>query len=519
MDFNIRHAFIITISSSKKCFSVINEIYKENEKKYYELYIKSDMYNDLIKKTLPVEDEGISNKLIGIVENCYKEKSFLKIEKIIRQLNPSILRFFKSSHRVDVTKFQQKYLADRINEMEESEIFTNLVALCYLAIINDRDFIISDVTNHFIISGWREYLATAYAYHNRNLLIENGVNYEHKIKDYYNVFNLEPFEKIDEQTINLFIENLIEKEILKSFPKDCVSNNKLDIQEYNKKRGEVFKEGIYKYIGSFSRYIKTLGLNSNLCFSDIKINNDVINVIFKDFYFSKSYNGFKDSDFELYIVSCLLLYNFVELYKDTKDIYLNISKEEKYKELLEYEKILNEKENKINEIIDKDNKKLKDKEDEIKKLKEEVKFLKEQQKQISNENKELKKENEEINNELNRIKSVKVQKEMDEIEIETKITVEEAVEDLKDKKIAIFGGTNKIKELKNILPNIKFYNELNKDISSIRNSDLIVINSDFFNHAFTKKLNSFINKYNLNYKYICGTNLNKIILSLYKYLS
>lgn len=172
----------------------------------------------------------------------------------------------------------------------------------------------------------------------------------------------------------------------------------------------------------------------------------------------------------------------------------------------------------IQKIIDKNNDILKSKDLEIKKLKEELKLAKEEQKKLKAEKKSLEKDNIELNDELSKINSVKVQEEMDTIELNTGITLEEAINNLKDKKIAIFGGANNIKTIKESLPNVQLFNDLNRDISSIRTADLIVINSDFFSHSFTKKLNSAINKYNLDYKYICGTNIKKIILALNSYI-
>lgn len=52
MELNIRHLFVITVGSAIKCRETISEMYKRNEKHYYELYINSDMYDDLLKRTL-----------------------------------------------------------------------------------------------------------------------------------------------------------------------------------------------------------------------------------------------------------------------------------------------------------------------------------------------------------------------------------------------------------------------------------------------------------------------------------
>lgn len=288
MNLNIRHVFIITIGCSKECKDIITEIYESDEKRYYELYLKSGMYNDLIKNTLPMEDEETVNKLIGIVESCYIDNSFIKIETIIKKLNPSILRFFKTSNIVDVSKFHVKYLNNNnAYEFEESHILANIASLIYLSVIHGKEAIFNEVTEAFLSGLWQRYLDTAIQYEKRNELISFGKDYSEDIKDYYSLFDLEPFEEIKSKSINLFIENLIEERTLSKFPKDIVDKKMIDIDEYQEVRRNLFNEGITKYIGCFSRFINTLGINSDLTFSSVNIDNNVLNIIFKDFVYSK----------------------------------------------------------------------------------------------------------------------------------------------------------------------------------------------------------------------------------------
>ena len=65
------------------------------------------------------------------------------------------------------------------------------------------------------------------------------------------------------------------------------------------------------------------------------------------------------------------------------------------------------------------------------------------------------------------------------------------VDYINDFKIGIFGGMSNITKLSNKLNNITYYNSQNQDISSINNLDIIFINTDFINHAFTNKIKSY----------------------------
>lgn len=103
--------------------------------------------------------------------------------------------------------------------------------------------------------------------------------------------------------------------------------------------------------------------------------------------------------------------------------------------------------------------------------------------------------------------------------IESEISLEDKINYINQYKIGIFGGLSNIKNLSNKLSNVYFYSSQNQDISSIANLDAIFISYEFFNHAFTKKINSVLKKYDIKRGYISGTNDELIIDAIYSELT
>ena len=204
MDINIRHALIIALSLNKKTNDIINEIYLKNEKEYYEEYLESEFYDDYLKRTFTLKIEERVNKLIGIVEKCYKENNFFLIEKIIRKLNPSIVNFAKKSNSIDLNLFFEKYMKDRIDSIVEEEIFSTSVCLLYLGKVYNKK-VTSNNLFVYIEKYWEGYKKSIMNEYNKfNLDIEYEISEE--VGKRYKYFGLKPFEKIKEDSLILFIE-------------------------------------------------------------------------------------------------------------------------------------------------------------------------------------------------------------------------------------------------------------------------------------------------------------------------
>lgn len=171
----------------------------------------------------------------------------------------------------------------------------------------------------------------------------------------------------------------------------------------------------------------------------------------------------------------------------------------------EQKSIINEKDAEIKELkrklkeLEKDNAK---KETEIIKLKDENTSLQETKK--------------ELNSKVQLLNDLIIERDREEVTNESE---EEKLSLINKYKIGIFGGRNNIKALSEDLTNVYFYDNQNQDISSLNNLDIVFINTDFISHAFTNKIKSVTNKYQVPMKYLAGTNNDLMIDVIYKELN
>ena len=341
---NIRHALTIGLALNRNCSEIINEIYYKNESLYRDTYLNLGMRDDNLKKIFTMKTEDMVNKLSGIIEVCSKKGDWILLEKIIRKAHPSIVSFVKKSNIVDLDKFNLTY---NLCKFREDEQFCIGISLIYLSKIYNKN-IAGEGYFYFIVSIWNNYLN---AMNFSSVPITLDSKSEKKLTEYlkrgYELFSLDSNEDVNCSLDRLISEN-IEKKVLNklgvdynSLSSDSFTKKNISLENYKEIRDNEFLHGINKYIGSFSRFLNSIGMDGSDIFIETNINNSILNNIIRDFYFGTIGNNLTESDFEVYIVSCLYIYNLVHLYKECKDIYLNKSTEEKYKEMKKIEEELN----------------------------------------------------------------------------------------------------------------------------------------------------------------------------------
>ena len=526
MDINIRHAVTIGLATNRKCTDIINEIYYKDEKLYHEAYLNGGLRDDELKRIFTMKTEDMVNKLAGIIAICYDKKDFLLIEKIIQKVNPSIVKYVKNSNEVDLDKFNDKY---KLVDLTEDEIFSCGISLLYLAYLNNKKITGPSFLN-FIMGKWQFYLKTMLAGHQD--LLSKGENedefIENIIKDGYSLFDTNNEIKIN-CNLEYFISDAIERSVYKDLGVEDYRNpsilRTINVTDYEKVRSNKFNLGVYRYIGCFSRYMHSLGLDSGDIFVDTPITNELLENMFKDFSQSIKCNNVDKDKYELYIASCLFIYNLIYLYKECKDIYLNKTAEDKYLELKEMEENLNKEKEKFKEKVSETNKAINNNKAEIKELKRKLKELEKENNKLSANairDKETIKRLQQDNNNANTMIN-ELQEHIDSINSDidikdTSITLEDKIDYINKFNIGIFGGMTNIKSLSDKLTNVVYYNSKNQDISSINSSDAVFINTDFINHAFTNKIKSVSSKLEVPMRYISGTNNERIIDMIYKEL-
>lgn len=525
-EFNVRHALVVGLALNRNCTDIINEIYYKNEQLYHDTYLNSGLRDDLLKKIFTMKTEDMVNKLSGIIEVCYKKKDWLLIEKIIRKVHPSIVNFVKKSNIVDLDKFNLTY---KLSNLTEDENFSCGISLLYLTNLYGKQ-LSGNSYLYFILNKWQSYLSILsdglIEYTPVNKTEEKFVN--EQIDKGYDLFVLNKDDNID-CSLELFISEDIEKRVFNEFginyDKDITKLLDISIEDYEKVRNNQFNKGINRYIGSFSRYIHSLGLDSGDIFVDTKINNKILENMFIDFAYSIKGNNVSEDSRELYIASCLFIYNLVSLYKECKDIYLNKASEDKYKELKSMEESLAKEKEKFDNKVFENKRIIKENKREIDELKKKLKELEQENKRLSTNTLKDKDTIKSLKQDLSNSKGIinELQDHLNNIEkialTKEDIMLDDKIEYINQHKVGIFGGMTSIKTLSNKLENVVYYNSQNQDISSINGLDIVFINSDFITHAFTNKIKSVSAKLNIPMKYISGTNDELIIETIYAELN
>lgn len=516
--------FAIALGVNRKCRNTIESIYTENECVYYEEYKNSTLFNNKYKGLFSFYTEDVINKLIGIIEHSFKNKQFLKLERIIKDIHPLIIKYVKKSTKtIDIDMFHVKYIQPNIYEYSEQEIFSIYISLIFISALYEK--------NHRGQSGY-SYINTQWSrIHNISILhnnmtdkVFNGRDYSKEIGENYKLFDLEAFETVKKQNLSLFIENFIEKRTWTQLDMVNTSGQDATVELYENIRGSLFNSGILKYIGSYSRFLEFLGIDSVDILVDVNIDNNIINFILKDFELAKQTNNFSEKEIEAYVGSGIIIYGLSEMYKKSKNLYLNKSKEDKYcylkkfeMDLERYETELNIKEKSLIEKIEKQNKIIQELEADNKKLIKDNSIIKSDNIKAKIMLQDKEEENKNINEQRELMLSVVKQFELVN-SVDKEISMDEMVDYINKFNIGLFGGLDNSEKLINKFKNIKIYKTMTRDLSSIKNLDMIFINTDFFSHSFGKKTKSNTNKYNIPSRYIGGTNENFIIKQIYSLL-
>lgn len=517
---------LISISCTNDCANLINEIYYKDEQRYYELYKKSEYYNDDISKIYSVDTTNLLNKLVGIYESCKENKNFTKIENLIKLINPSIIRYVKtSSGNVDVIKFFTKYLDyEGLSELEEVRYMT---CLLFITLLYDKNCQSYDggilLLNNYLKR--LELITNKYVNRFKNPIKDNMPIVEDE--ELKKLLNIDNENVLKEQSFSLFFDQLMDDIVHRNISKvfSFKSPNDIPLELYNRERTKIFySDKICKYLGAFSAWFNILGIEEMDLESKILINNEVLDTIIAECNRAHKYNNIEESELPLYMISCMNLYIVAEAYHHSKNLYLNTSSEERYNQLIKYENTLKKIESDVQLKEEKFNNKVVSYEEEVTTLKNEWKKFKKENIKLAADNNRLQDDNAKLKEELEKLKAdynkMKANNDVlvHKLEEKTKkplLKIEDKCNLINKYKIGVFGGKKGIEGLSAYLNNLTFYSELNKDISSLNNLDIIFINTDYFNHAFSKKVKAF-NKTETPIGFVNGTNIELILDTIYQ---
>lgn len=520
---DLTHHLVLLLGANRGVWKHIDFIYAKKEVEYYKAYKNSTLYGDMAKGMKSTEVESYINKVIGIVMYCRDNDNFEDILYVIKKGYNKLYRGFKNCEKFNVARFIVSVLGeDFIKNNSEHMLYSYIVMMLYLSKILNVELIYMDVEE--LLGPYIEGFYTDLCSNERTKRIakEN----KESIDSLYNLLGIDK-KNINKNLIdlNLLLENMIESATLNTIGERFNANGlkAKDMykvctpDDYFAVRSELFTKGIYKYIGAFNQWLTVIGLDESDLMSNVLVNEDTFNLILAQIYNSIGAKQLEKGEEAIYFVALLSVYTLAENYKQTKKLYLDNSKDELYNKIaLEEEKIA-EKEAKIQDDLKKiERMELKHKSD-ISKLQERIK-------ELESENKSLKKvikESKNYEKEVVALREYAYEESLKEKGVEL-ITIDEDVDKvdyLSTKNITIIGGhVNWVKNVKAKLPKARFISAgtITRDLKSIVNSDIVVINTTVLDHKLCWRVMEDINNSDVVLVYInTEINVDRVIDKIY----
>lgn len=526
----VEHMLLTGLSIHRGCREMIDEIYNEKPTVYYERYLNSSYRNDIIKRIFTMESEEKFNQLVGILDYSEERGDTLLIERIIRSVYPPLVNFVKKSTVVYLSKFYKQY---KLEQISEEDNFTYGACLIYLAMKKGKQ-VANEGFATFVLSKWERYVKIAVTGEQKGTVgtptpqqeafkqqwIESG-------EKLFTPYMMERLKK-ESMTVAEFVSSEIEFQTLRSLGVenywDMENLYNVLTEDYEKARRQQFQGGFNRYIGCYSRYLSRLGVDSHDMLVDVELTREKLDLMFEDFGLSVRDNQADEKEQALYIASALLIYNLVQHYQRIKEDYLGIRAEKQYLELQTLDASLKEEYRKFEELKSEQEEAFNAQQRELEQLRQKVKALEVENKkmQVAQEKaesyiKSLEAEAGEVNESFNNLKTQLVETQQ-RLSNQSTLSLDEKVAFLNRYRIGMFGGRQNIRELSNTLENINFYDALNEDLSSIQGLDVVFMNTDYINHAFTSKIRSMSEKLGVPTRYITGVNRELLIGAMYEEL-
>jgi hypothetical protein len=504
---NIRHFLIVALGQQDFLHSTIDEIYEKRQLEYYKAFKESGFYNDLLIQRYALKSELYMRKIAGIVEWCYTNDDYELIYKLIKKGYKYAYNYTQQRRYIDIQDFATAFIkrGGGINSVSEIGLFLNAVVVIYLSDKQSKDVGFMNDYGVQFINGIERMNKECYIYMSKQEYLKDS---KEEIDDIYKRYNISRSFKVNTvgKLMDLFIMNE-EQEVLK----------KSNLKNYEELRDNVYQQGMTKYIGALSGWIKTVGFEPMDIAEAHPFNKEELDVVFYEFLNAKEGNNLTDQDQDLFYASCMYLWVFANLYKEAKQLYLNGRQEQDYLNVKEKELILKEKEAFIQKTMD-------NAQQQMEQMEQKVKRLEEALQKSQKENQILLKENEKINNnekEVFALRDFIYKIEAEEVE-ESSLTVEQMSDELKNLKLVVFGGhPNWQNKMKEVLPNTQFIDvdNLNIDISFTDKSNHVFINTTHFNHTFYEKIMGRLNRNNTTFSYLKGyANTKKTLEEMYQKL-
>jgi hypothetical protein len=233
---NMTTFFCEAITTERKNFKKIDNIYKLNKYEFYRLAKQSSEYNSIIISDSDFLKEEYNKKLLGIViyiQNTQDQSLIVKVLDIIRDSYSYTFSYFlKNKSIVDFDDFITRYVKKKrgMDNITDDEINSNFIILHMLSIWNNREIAQNKCYNMYI-NAINERYKNDYKINYSKISNDNLI----KIKTFYNQFKIKNrsdiLKRYNNNDSNNMIAYLFDFEEITTSLFDYIELNKRDVEE------------------------------------------------------------------------------------------------------------------------------------------------------------------------------------------------------------------------------------------------------------------------------------------------
>jgi hypothetical protein len=507
----ILHRFLsIALGGNSYLHPYINEQYRKDEWGYYEAYQRSGLKGDPLFAMYTTKSEEKIRQVAGIMEWCYQNRQFSPLDQLIKKGYKFAYQYMQQNTQIDFDDFMRRYAKKHKGKMvKEIELIYQNIVLWYLCIRENKPFNQTNIA-------WKSFQEVLHAAlreaESEEILFTEKTIEEHQeeIEKLYMQYNIPKNPRFD--SLGLLIDYLISGNLKKIYEEnpDIITEKAEEL---------VFQESPSKFIGAFGGWLKALKINDLEATEQLSFSKRQLDMVFLELIHAKKHNRITDEEQDSFLLACLYINCLSSHYRETKQLYLDQSKQDYYLEMKSKENRIHEQEANLLRRQQEWYLESKKQQQEIEGLTQELREAYGKIRQLEQHIETL----EDYTNEVHALRDFVYSEEHEDTQPENSPSLKEMTEFIQPKHIIIFGGyPNWQQKLKELLPAVEFVDvdEKNRDISRIQRADAVFINTAVFAHSFYKKILKELNKSETPLFYLNGqSNLEKTVLEIYRWLA
>lgn len=486
----------------------IDRIYNHDKLRFYGLYKNSSYFNCPVFSRYTIYNEEAMKKVAGILVHDATEKTNLYTYMLIKKGYRHVWNYIKGRKNIVAEEFAN-YMIKRkggLLEISEYEMLFDTVVLFFLCTEEDIPLNLNSPYGETIIRALKQ-INLGCSSEMKNYSSDAMEKYQEKVEALYLHYGID-FRK--EITAENLLEKIINKDILNLVKEKDIYNTPLEA------RGDVFHYATSKYIGAFSGWVKSLGIDETDITRMCKLTRADVSEIFLEYFISQEKNKIEEKNKNVFIMACLFIKVLTYEYKRTKDKYINNLHDDFFYDI-----------SKMKDDVERREKDIKEKEAEFvsakDKLQQENCNLMEEIKRLQKQNETYKKELESIQNNNKEVFALReylfsLQGAMSDVIIE-EADMQKMIDIINAKKCVILGGSpNWLNKIKEVLPSVITIttDKLSLDMKFIDNAEFVMLNTATMSHAFYMKVMSKVAKANAKLVYLnSNSNIKMSIKNIY----